>query len=399
MKIRLSILTAIALLTVPLFAQAQALRPDLMYCGSPSRTGANLYSGVGPFNEVYSCTPTATTQAMLVQRSANLSGLGAAWLDYLNNGGIIITEHSISNRVYNEMYGTAYPLGTWSGSCQDNAMPSLKFNTQTPFWQLVQIPETPQNLEACGLSLNGIVDSEPEVTALGGWASSGLVNFASRPQGAGGLFLLDADWQDTNSGYTDDSREFMGALIGGATFNVDDVEEGKALFVVSKTFADGADGEIEVTLSCNGGLPLEQSYTLAGGENVTFTVTNIADAGVSCSVTESSGPADYEPVMNDGAGCSWTGANGAYYYCDIVNQPLPVDFSVTVDWEISKDADPGIGEGAYVMLECWGWQFLHEHQLRCGSRRSRALCPDRRRPTLHLQRVHGEYRQRGRSRQ
>jgi hypothetical protein len=42
--------------------------------------------------------------------------------------------------------------------------------------------------------------------------------FAIRPQGDGVLFLLEADWQDNESGFTADSELFMAALIEGGAF-------------------------------------------------------------------------------------------------------------------------------------------------------------------------------------
>ena len=47
-----------------------------------------------------------------------------------------------------------------------------------------------------------------------------------------------------------------------------------AKFNVTKEFSNGDTGDVEVTLNCNGGLPLQQSFTISGGDpaGVTFTV-------------------------------------------------------------------------------------------------------------------------------
>lgn len=194
-------------------------RPDLMYCGSTERSGANLYTVAGSFNEVSGCTPTATTQAMLVTRSGSISGNGPAWLAYLNAGGRIITEWNITNDVYNELYATAYPDGAWFGDCSDNAMPSLKLNPDDPFWLENDITPTAADNEACGFDLSGLVESEgANVTALGGLVGTSTVMFARRAQADGTLFLLEADWQDNQPSFTDDSRLFMGALISACSF-------------------------------------------------------------------------------------------------------------------------------------------------------------------------------------
>lgn len=184
-----------------------------MFCGASSRTGSNLYAGVGPFTEVTGCTPDADTQALLITRYG--SGYsGPALLAYLEGGGRIITEWSSSNDVYNAIYGTSYPAGDWFGACRDNAMPVVKLNPSDPFWVANSgLTPTPAAVEACGFDLSGLVSGEgSNVTALGA-ASGGAIMFVRRTQGNGMLFLLEADWQDDQSSYTDDSRHFMGAVL------------------------------------------------------------------------------------------------------------------------------------------------------------------------------------------
>ena len=211
---------ALAAVTLMLMsAPASAQLSEIMFCGSTSRTGTNLYGAAGPYTEVTGCAPTASTRAMLVSRSGTITGNGAAWLAYLNGGGKIITEYSISHTVYNAIYGTAYAQGTRYGNCTDNAMPQVKLNPTHPFWVANNIPVTPINAASCGYSLNTLVAGESSVTGLGG-ALDGSMMFAIKPQGAAGmLYLLEADWQDNESAYTDDSKAFMAALIGSQWVN------------------------------------------------------------------------------------------------------------------------------------------------------------------------------------
>jgi hypothetical protein len=199
---------------VPLQGLAQS-RPDLMFCGSSSRTGANLYSGITALNEVSSCTPDANTQALLITRSGigSIGGSGAALLAYMDAGGIIITEYTASDDVYNELYGTSYSLSA-GGNCQDNVQPSQVLNPADPFWQgSPPAPLGDNSLDGCGLDLQPLVDGEASVTALGTREPEGTTSLAYRTQGNGLLILADQDWQDTNAGYTDGSRALFGRFI------------------------------------------------------------------------------------------------------------------------------------------------------------------------------------------
>ena len=220
-KRALFVLIAIAILTnLPSASFAQVLRPDLMFCGNVGTGGTDLYLGVGPFNEVSGCAPGADTQALLITRSGTISGNGAAWLAYLNAGGVIITEYSITDNVYNEIYATAYAQGQIFGSCSDNTMPSEKLNPASDFWLANSgLTETPAGQEGCGYDLSGIVAGEADVTGLGGLVNTQLVSLAVRPQGSGVLWLLDIDWQDGESTFSEDSKNLMGVLISGGTYN------------------------------------------------------------------------------------------------------------------------------------------------------------------------------------
>jgi len=123
-----------------------------------------------------------------------------------------------------------------------------------------------------------------------------------------------------------------------------------ANFKVTKTFSNGSTGDVEVTLTCNGGIPLEQSFTISGGgPGVTFTVTNLPDAGANCEVTES-GADGYTASFNDGAGCDWTGVTGGTYECAIENTPDPT--MVEVMTEFMGVEDPNIDTSFETTIEC-----------------------------------------------
>lgn len=213
-----ALIILIMIFSLPSMSFAQ-LKSDLMYCGSHSTSGTSLYGNLGPFNEVAGCVPDANTQALLVTRTGDETGHGAEWLAYLNAGGVIITEYYNAAEVYNEIYGTAYSDGAGFGQCTDNAMPSLKLNTDHPFWVANSgLTETPSGGEGCGSDISAIVNGEVEVTALGGVVGTSVISFAIRPQGAGVFWVLEADWQDGEASFSDDSRNMMAALISGGTY-------------------------------------------------------------------------------------------------------------------------------------------------------------------------------------
>lgn len=208
--------------TALIFTAAQsalAARPNINFCGTTLRTGANLYSGMGAMTESQSCAPDANTQAMFVSRDGTTAGNGAAWLSYLNAGGVIITEFSKGAAVYNEIYGTSIADGTFKGSCQDNVMPAVKLTPSDPFWSANPgLTETGATVQGCGFDLTAAVTFDNTITPLGGFDGGG-VQLARKVQGSGVLFLLEADWQDNESGagWTASSASLMTALTNGGT--------------------------------------------------------------------------------------------------------------------------------------------------------------------------------------
>ncbi|MDT8322074.1 MAG: IPTL-CTERM sorting domain-containing protein, partial [Xanthomonadales bacterium] len=106
---------------------------------------------------------------------------------------------------------------------------------------------------------------------------------------------------------------------------------------------DGSTDEVDVTLTCNTGLPLEQSFTIAGGDpdGVTFVLTNIPEGGADCSVTESGAPSGYTTELNGGAGCSWVDVTSGLSTCEITNVADPATFTVTKDWIFFNDEAGG----------------------------------------------------------
>ena len=87
-------------------------------------------------------------------------------------------------------------------------------NPTDPFWLANPgLNPTPAAEAGCGSDNTDIVAGEVLVTELGGLINDTVVSFARRPHGAGVFWLLEADWYWNTDTITDDSKNFMGALI------------------------------------------------------------------------------------------------------------------------------------------------------------------------------------------
>ena len=200
------------------------VRPNILVC---SRASRNVNTFIPPgfnFNVQNSCAPNAQTQAMFVARSGlgSIAGNAAAWQAYVRDGGLIITEYNISDEVYNAIFDGNVAQGPRRGSCRDNAMPVVQVNLDDPFWAINDdLQPTPANVTACGHEIGAF----PDIVPLGGWAAN-QINFGYRDLGAGRVWFVDADWQDTDAGFTADSAQFMGRLMTWCGSVNDDDDEG-----------------------------------------------------------------------------------------------------------------------------------------------------------------------------
>ena len=142
-----------------------------------------------------------------------------------------------------------------------------------------------------------------------------------------------------------------------------------ATFFVQNRFDDGND-ETPVTLNfqCTGGTVFNGTKTLSPSEalfgiyEVSFTVSNIPDAPISCEVSEVV-PTGYEPEYscesesscstNEGAGpCTFEGiSDGQQDLCLITNKVKPVELTVTKEWNLINE-ETMITENARIELTC-----------------------------------------------
>jgi hypothetical protein len=134
------------------------------------------------------------------------------------------------------------------------------------------------------------------------------------------------------------------------------VGEGPVQFATSASFAGGNAPDVlpDVTITCNSGLPLSQTAQVG----VTFTVTEILP-GAKCTIELAedfdSGWVSGGALSNgspSGESCVFTAGPGQANNCVFSVVPAPFSFSIGFEWNISKDADPGVGDAAMIHAFC-----------------------------------------------
>ena len=136
------------------------------------------------------------------------------------------------------------------------------------------------------------------------------------------------------------------------------VEERPTTFFVTKTFSDGTKGEIEVTLRCNSGQQLEQSFTINPDLPVKFTVEGIDPIGTRCEVFESAFDGAYVPIFNNGSydsaeSCLYENVHeGGEYSCAVTNTAKNARFNVGKNWILPEEGAGGLDLEVLVRVSC-----------------------------------------------
>mgnify|MGYP001821836797 CR=1 FL=1 len=119
----------------------------------------------------------------------------------------------------------------------------------------------------------------------------------------------------------------------------------------------GGTGELDVTLTCNSGFPLSQDATTP----VNFSVSEVSTGATCTLVLNGDVPSGFEITgyIADGGtpsltGCEYdiTNGNNVFHTCEIQATVTESDFNVFVDWTISPDADPDVGQGTTATVRC-----------------------------------------------
>ena len=186
------------------------IRPNLLLCGPSSRNIMDFANAVNqPFNFFTSCTPDSNTQAMVVTRSFGGAIDATILKNYLDAGGVVLTEYDISWQVWNLAFDGGASLTNSHGSCQDTAPTVYQFNANDPFWAANPFMQIGEGQSGCGYEVNGF----PGITPLAGWnANAAAIGY--RDRGLGRVWATDFDWQDGENnqsyGYT---NQLMGYMI------------------------------------------------------------------------------------------------------------------------------------------------------------------------------------------
>ena len=195
------------------------LRPNVLDCGPAGRTSANILDPGDGLLSAEGCRPDNNTQAVLITRNGVGQFDGRGLLDYLNGGGVVITEYNASDEIYNAIFGANVQQGDGLGGCSDSVNPPVRDNLNDPFW-IANGGQPVEDNPGCGFDMSrwGV-----PMVRLGG-TNANNTSLAYVDVGAGRLWLVEADWSDGEESFGEDARQMMRYMIlngGGGVGPVD----------------------------------------------------------------------------------------------------------------------------------------------------------------------------------
>ena len=188
----------------------QTQRPNLMLCGSSGRALPTLIRGGQTLTVVNGCAPDNDTQALLITRDGNAQIAAITLQNYLNAGGIVLTEYNNSADIYNKVFGGAVALSAVrSGDCSDNVQPMVQFNPREGLWDENRFEPVAAGTTGCGYDMAAY----PGIVPLGGTGGA-VVNLAYKDYLARGrVWFIESDWQDGALAFTAQSAGLMHYMI------------------------------------------------------------------------------------------------------------------------------------------------------------------------------------------
>ena len=171
--------------------------PTVSVCGAAARDLSTLLRGPAATYALdpAHCLPQANTHALLLLRggAATLAGHEAAVAQWVRNGGVMVTETSMSVEAVRIVLGSAPAAGLYRGNCHDELVLARVFNRDDPYWQDNRV--LPVGDTGCGYALDPA--TMPGLVPLAGHdrtaAYLGYINV-----GRGRLWLVESNWADAD---------------------------------------------------------------------------------------------------------------------------------------------------------------------------------------------------------
>lgn len=234
------------------------------------------------------------------------------------------------------------------------SLSSLTFFTRTvtgnTFPDRLRVLRSPSGGTSTGNCSGGFGDFTEELLVINGSLSQGVypqswTEFTVIPGGAGRVaFVYDVQ----GGGPLGNNSNFIGIDTVSWEAGAPDI----AAFRVSKDFNDNNPSDVTVTLSCNTGLPLEQTTTISEGEDKNILVRDFEQGALNCTVTEvpveGYTPSYYNGDSTSSTNCAYSQITGGQYECEITNTLQSSTVDVSKVW---IDENPGFNPVNYAEAE------------------------------------------------
>ncbi|HKJ18058.1 MAG TPA: IPTL-CTERM sorting domain-containing protein [Xanthomonadales bacterium] len=187
--------------------------------------------------------------------------------------------------------------------------------------------------------------------------TAGESNHSVGVESEGGQYGTQVDYGSTFS-FTNEARLLT-------PNDVDGEPKAVARFAVEKEFNDDNPVEVEVVISCNTGLPLQQASIISEGDGVVFIVTDFIEGELNCNITEASDSEGYQTFYSPDGGVTYPGGASCEYLevsfgeansCLIRNELERVLVDVT-KWWIDENSQFDAVNFAEADYECENEQF------------------------------------------
>lgn len=278
--------------------------------------------------------------------------------DILDSLQLAYSYHKASNADQNLASAPGIKLAFWNEACPGGgdcygqlvyepywnqaSNPGVSVNPPLDAWTEVTIDKDNGLFWTTGMFGAANSAGGPPLRTLAEWA-----NVLNEDFGTSNLVLVSVGvgtYNQNQLGYFDEVTIVHDSYGQAYDFELEPEGGPQATFLVTSAFSDGNPAATEVTLTCNGGVPLQQDFTLTGGDSgVTFTVSDFVEGTTRCEVTQAGSPDGYTVSFDDGSpsadSCVFETVQAGDYACAITGTLEPVQFLVGVVYDISPEAE------------------------------------------------------------